>query len=54
MGDDDRRHHAGAQTGRFADQSAAIEESRAKMQAGDARFETTDALFDELEKTSQH
>ncbi len=37
-----------------AETRAAIEESRAKMQAGDAGFETTDALFDALEKTSQH
>ena len=37
-----------------AETRAAIEESRAKMQAGDAGFETTDGLFDALEKTSQH
>ncbi|WP_237763189.1 type II toxin-antitoxin system RelB/DinJ family antitoxin [Thiobacillus denitrificans] len=32
---------------------AAIEESRAMMKARQARFETAEALFDDLEKTRQ-
>lgn len=32
---------------------AAIEESRAIMKARSARFQSADAVFDELEKTSQ-
>lgn len=32
---------------------AAIEESRARMRAAKSRFETAEALFDDLEKTRQ-
>ena len=34
-----------------AETRAAMEEARAMMKARQARFESTDALFDELEKT---
>jgi DNA-damage-inducible protein J len=34
-----------------AETRAAMEEARAMMKAREARFESTDALFDELEKT---
>lgn len=36
-----------------AETRAAIAESRAKMQSETPRFESADALFDELEKTRQ-